>query len=152
MAPVPTPPVARLLDLLTDIKPARGYWTALCPAHDDQQNSLSVGIGKQDGRALVKCHAGCTVAAILTAINLTMTDLFPGEHTNGTAKSVVPAQGVTTRPKLIKTYDYYRADGTMAFQACRFEPKTFRQRHRNGNGEWTWSLEGVDLVPFRLPE
>jgi len=38
----------------------RERYTARCPAHDDRVASLSVAKGS-DGRALVKCFAGCTV-------------------------------------------------------------------------------------------
>ncbi len=34
----------------------------------------------------------------------------------------------------------------------RFVPKDFRQRRPNGNGKWTWSLNGTKRVPYRLPE
>jgi hypothetical protein len=53
-------------------------WTAKCPAHKDGQNSLS--IHHRDGKWLLKCHAGCTWEAIITAIGITAGDLFdPGE-------------------------------------------------------------------------
>ena len=38
-------------------------WSACCPAHDDRNPSLSISAGS-DGRALLKCHAGCTVDAV----------------------------------------------------------------------------------------
>jgi hypothetical protein len=53
--------------------------TARCPAHDDRDPSLTVGIGV-DGRALVHCHAGCPVEAILEALRLAWPDLFPPGH------------------------------------------------------------------------
>jgi len=53
---------------------ARG-WSAQCPAHDDGENSLSVGVGR-DGRVLLKCFAGCTTAAVLGKLGLTMRELF----------------------------------------------------------------------------
>jgi len=31
------------------------------------------------------------------------------------------------------------------------EPKTFRQRHRNGSGKWTWNLKGIRRVLYNLP-
>jgi len=32
-------------------------WSARCPAHEDRQASLSIAEG-EDGRVLLKCHAG----------------------------------------------------------------------------------------------
>ena len=43
--------------------------TALCPAHDDNRNSLSLNEGS-DGRVLFKCQAGCSVDQILAALSL----------------------------------------------------------------------------------
>jgi hypothetical protein len=50
-------------------------WSSCCPAHDDRSPSLSVSTGA-DGRALVKCHAGCTVEAVCGALGLKQSDLF----------------------------------------------------------------------------
>jgi hypothetical protein len=54
-----------------------GQYTACCPAHPDASPSLSVGQGA-DGRNLVKCHADskCTAQSIVTAMSLTLSDLF----------------------------------------------------------------------------
>ena len=51
-----------------------------------------------------------------------------------------------------KTYDYVDAAGALLFQVVRYRPKTFRQRRPNGRGGWEYNLQGVDLVPYRLPE
>jgi hypothetical protein len=53
-------------------------WSALCPAHNDKEPSLSLREG-DDGRALVKCHAGCTPEAVVAALGLSMAALFPSE-------------------------------------------------------------------------
>jgi putative DNA primase/helicase len=154
VASVANDAVQRLLDKLEGVKPKGSYWTALCPAHDDKQSSLSIGNGK-DGRALMKCHAGCAFPAIIAAMALPATELFAdgARSSNGNSTAVVAkSTGVETRARLVKSYDYYAADGRLAFQSCRLEPKTFRQRHRNGGGEWVWNLQGVELVPYRLPE
>ncbi|MDA1044828.1 MAG: DUF3987 domain-containing protein, partial [Verrucomicrobia bacterium] len=49
-------------------------------------------------------------------------------------------------------YNYSDETGALLFQTVRMEPKSFRQRHRNGGTDWTWNLEGVRRVPYRLPE
>jgi len=51
-------------------------FTALCPAHDDHEPSLSVGEGK-DGKAVVTCHAGCRREDVLAELGLGWKDLFP---------------------------------------------------------------------------
>ncbi|REK24792.1 MAG: DUF3987 domain-containing protein [Planctomycetota bacterium] len=71
-----TTPVERLLAKLPDVKQAGTGWSARCPAHEDQRPSLSVAEG-DDGRALVNCHAGCTVDAICAALGLRVADLMP---------------------------------------------------------------------------
>ena len=37
---------------------AGGGWMARCPAHDDREPSLSIR-DADDGKVLVRCHAGC---------------------------------------------------------------------------------------------
>ena len=61
-------------------KKAGAGWTTTCPAHVDRRASLSIGRG-DDGRWLLKCHAGCGVDAILAAVNLELRDLFPQTDT-----------------------------------------------------------------------
>ena len=56
------------------------------------------------------------------------------------------------KSKLAKTYDYHDADGQLIFQVCRMEPKDFRQRRPDGNGGFIWNMQGVERVPYRLPE
>jgi hypothetical protein len=53
----------------------RGY-LARCPAHEDRTPSLSIGQGG-DGRILLRCWAGCQTGAVLAALGLSWTDLFP---------------------------------------------------------------------------
>lgn len=50
-------------------------WTACCPAHDDREPSLSISLGA-DGRVLLHCFAGCSVADIARALGLRVADLF----------------------------------------------------------------------------
>jgi hypothetical protein len=52
-----------------------GRWIARCPAHADRAPSLTVSEGR-DGRALLHCFAGCSLAAILQSAGLTMKHLF----------------------------------------------------------------------------
>ena len=67
------------VDILARLKGVRRSgrgWTAKCPAHEDQQNSLS--IHHPDGKWLLKCHAGCDWKAVIAAIGVTPGELFDG--------------------------------------------------------------------------
>jgi hypothetical protein len=46
---------------------AGGGWIARCPAHDDSDPSLSIHDG-DDGKLLVRCHAGCNQARVIAAL------------------------------------------------------------------------------------
>jgi hypothetical protein len=79
--PDPARPVAKVLARLQNVVQSRSdQWSALCPAHGDQNNSLSVSEG-DDRRVLLFCHAGCDIEAIVKALDLKMHDLF---HRNRT--------------------------------------------------------------------
>jgi hypothetical protein len=69
-------PLETLLAKLPGAKKVGDGWAARCPAHDDRRASLSIRQG-DDSAALVKCHAGCDTAAVLSAVGLTLADLFP---------------------------------------------------------------------------
>lgn len=61
-------------------------------------------------------------------------------------------QDVAKTPgKIVSTYDYRDESRNLLMQVVRLEPKTFRQRRPNGDG-WSWSVKGVRVVPYRLPE
>src|SRR5687768_332272 len=111
------PPVERLRDRLHNVRPCGVGFTARCPAHDDRHNSLKIDEG-DDGRALVHCHAGCPPETIVAAVGLTMADLFPpnAEPTFGDARS---STGPSTGRRIVATYDYPDADGTLLYQAVR---------------------------------
>jgi len=53
--------------------------------------------------------------------------------------------------KIVKTYDYTDTDGTLLYQVCRLEPKSFRQRRPDSSGGWIWNLDERRVL-YRLPE
>lgn len=73
----PSEPVRHLINRIEGVSQVGSGWVGLCPAHDDKDPSLSIGEG-DDGRALVNCHAGCSPEAVVAALGLEMSDLFPG--------------------------------------------------------------------------
>lgn len=52
-----------------------GKWRARCPAHGSDKNT-SLSVADRDGRVLLHCFAGCSTEAVLTAVGLTLRDLF----------------------------------------------------------------------------
>ncbi len=143
-----------ILPRLDAVRKTAAGWQARCPAHDDQTASLAIALG-DDGRLLLHCHANCATADVLRAVNMTMADLMPkqngGSHnephqTNGAARSKGKSVG-----RIVAEYDYHNESGKLLYQAVRFEPKDFRQRAPNGDG-WSWKLNGVNRVLFRLPK
>jgi hypothetical protein len=55
---------------------AVGRYIARCPAHQDRSPSLTIRL-EDDGRILLHCFAGCEPDAVLGAIGLEFSDLFP---------------------------------------------------------------------------
>jgi hypothetical protein len=69
-------PIVSRLESLPKAREVRpGDWIASCPAHSDAHPSLGWTFGR-GGRVLLRCHAGCAVAAIVQALGATMSDLF----------------------------------------------------------------------------
>jgi putative DNA primase/helicase len=130
-----------ILTRLPDARKTGNGWEARCPAHDDRRASLSISQG-DDGRALMKCHAGCTTSAIVGKLGLTMKDLMPSFNYISVAKK--------GKPKLVATYHYVDAKGKLLYEVCRYDPKDFRQRAPKPSGGWTWSVKGIERVPYHL--
>ena len=123
-----------LRDKLRNVKGNEKRFTALCPAHDDKNNSLSVAV--KGDKIMVHCFAGCTPETIMESLGLKVSDLF------------ITKEG--TKKRLVKAYDYTDEKGEMLFQVCRFHPKSFMQRHKNGEGAWTYSMKDVRRVLYHL--
>lgn len=67
----------KLLDRLDKTKQTGPHrWIARCPAHDDKHPSLAI-TETPDGTVLVKCFTGCGFDAIVAAVGLEPSDLFP---------------------------------------------------------------------------
>jgi archaellum biogenesis ATPase FlaH len=82
----------------------------------------------------------------------------PREQANG-----VKFEKQKPRGKPVAFYDYQDFEGRLFLQVVRYEmpdgSKTFRQRtpkvrepRNDAPGDWNWTAEGVELLPYRLPE
>ena len=74
-------PIDRLLSRLERVKATGpGKWSASCPGplhnHGDRSPSLSIATGDDD-RALIRCFTGCSPSEIVSAVGLSLSDLFP---------------------------------------------------------------------------
>ena len=117
-----------------------GRTTSLrCPGHDDRSASLSALPPKEDGCVRLKCHAGCSLNQILDGAGLSRKYIGPA------TSQVQPIR----KREIVASYDYRDEAGTLLFQVVRFEPKDFRQRRPDGNGDWIWNLNGVQKTLFK---
>jgi heme-degrading monooxygenase HmoA len=90
--------VTKLLAKFAGVKKTSSGWSARCPAHEDRQASLSIGQG-DDGRVLLKCHAGCGHKKIVAALGLEERDLFDADATPTTTKKSSSSKPATKASK-----------------------------------------------------
>jgi putative DNA primase/helicase len=69
-------------------------WMARCPAHEDREPSLSIA-GGDDGRILVRCHAGCEQHRVIAALRAR--GLWSGAERRSGNGSGLPS-GAISRP------------------------------------------------------
>ncbi len=110
-------------------------YLGLCPAHEDRNPSLSLTLA--DNKILLNCHAGCSFDGIVSAVGMNQSQFFFHSDISKTPKK-----------KEVCRYRYENKGGKHAFEVVRFAPKDFRSQRPDGR----WSLEGVERVPYRLPE
>ena len=128
-----------------------GGWVAKCPAHGDDNPSLSIARG-EDGRWLVYCHAGCSAEAVVESIGLKMCDLMPAnEKPNRTIKG--------RWGQWVCDYVYTDAAGATLYKASRYVKedgkKTFIIKVPDPSAKFGWAFglakKKIMRVPFRLP-
>lgn len=139
-------PVANLLGKLQGVRKEGAGWAARCPAHEDHRASLTIGIGS-DGKALLRCHAGCHYDAVLGAVGLRKRDLFE-------APRKVKAKEKREGP-IVAAYVYRDEAGKTLFRVTRHDPKEFLQwRYENSAtaAGWARGVKGVRKVLYRLDE
>jgi hypothetical protein len=98
-----------------------GHWASLCPAHDDEHHSFSIGLGAR-GQLMVKCQAphGCSFDKVCAALQLRPGEFFP----KGSGMADVKHTYVTH-------YEYRDEKGVLLYHVVRWNPKHFTQRRPN---------------------
>lgn len=132
--------VDRVLERLQDATETTSGWRARCLAHDDQNPSLTIAEGN-DGRALLKCFAGCEISDIVAALGLEMHELFEGRN----GKRVIREAHAPSRD-------------TATVQGCTLEgyaeakglPVHFLQRL--GLSNVRYARKPALRIPYRLPD
>lgn len=126
----------------------------LCPAHDDRSPSLSVGPGRTQP-VLLNCHAGCEPDAIIESGGIDWATVCNPLD----MPDAVPSRDMwTPRGTASQIYPYRDAEGRLLFEVLRVPQeggrKTFMQRRPDAEAPHghKWNLDGVERVPYRLPE
>ena len=126
-----------LTDLIKGLNARRAgsQWMAACPAHDDRNPSLA--IREDEGTILLRCHAGCSQADVIAALEAR--GLWQVAHTTKPVK------------RILSIYGYTDEHGELLYEVVRFEPKDFRQRRPDGRGGWIWRKHPRQVL-YHLPE
>ena len=107
------------------VKPRRqsdGSYKCICPSHYDKEQSLSVANGKEVGKIVLYCHAGCDMKAILQEVGLTLADI-------GEDKPEITWRSKAEyfmKRKIEAVYDYTDEKGRYLYSKVRFEGKHIR--------------------------
>lgn len=140
-------PLENVLGKLERVRKCGNGFQARCPAHDDDKPSLSIAEG-DDGRVLVKCHAGCDPDVVLGAIGLDWRDLFADAE----REIDRPVRSSASRERIVARYVYRDGAGAVVGSVVRLDPKGFGQQRPDDGDGWLWGLEGAQLPLYRLPE
>lgn len=124
----------------------------VCPFHTEKTPSCSV----DDEKGLFQCF-GCKAAGSVIDLVMRLDGInfkTAVEKLGGTTGFSQPKQPTTPKSdKQIKAiYHYTDENGKDLYEVVRYEPKDFRQRHRNESGDWVWNMDGVTRVLYHLPE
>src|SRR5262245_31701855 len=171
--------IEQFLECLDGVKRSGKGWKALCPAHEDRNASLSVAEGT-GGRILCHCFAGCTKESIVTALELTMSDLFnesPSQPGPRPKKRKKPARKPVDWPRCVEKFtdDWaermgkwrglppgffleLKAQGKIGvYDGCVASPvendgEIIGVHVRARNGNWFYKPDGITAMPMILGE
>lgn len=118
-----------------------------CPAHRGADLNCTVNPGTKGADVVITCQShGCEYKDIVAALGL---EAQPERSQSAQPRASAPKP---TRATITKTYDYHDATGALIYQTVRTDPKDFFQRRPRERGGWVNNLQGVEAVPYRLPE
>lgn len=130
-----------VLPKLSNVTPSSNGYRACCPAHNDENPSLS--IKNVSDKLVLYCHKGCSFEEIIRALDL----YTPKQKIKGFS-----INSPNQRKKVVAVYDYTDENGKLLYQVVRFEDKQFGIRRPNGQGGWTWNANGINKTLYCLPD
>ena len=161
----------RLRGLGIEPRQSGSGYSCRCCAHEDRSPSLSINVG-DDGRVLLTCHAGCSLAAVLESLRLEPKDLFPESASAssprrspgrpaGKPKPTFPtveaavADVVRYRGEPAGRWEYHDADGRLVGLVVRWNTttgKTFLPISLTTSGSWICKGMPAPRPIYRLPQ
>jgi hypothetical protein len=153
-------------------------WRGSCPIHQGKNDSFAVE--PDTGRWF--CHSACGRGGDILELEAALTGGdFPtrkaevfrllgrvepeyrhnGTRTNGNSAGRAPSKptkptGTAGAWREVARYPYRDRNGSLLFEVVRYlKPdgeKVFRQCRPDGHGGAIWNLDGIERVPYRLPE
>jgi hypothetical protein len=129
-------PIELALSRLEGVMECNGYHKARCPvsSHGKGRGDLdpSLNINEDDdGRTLLLCRAGCSTEAVVSAMGLTMRDLFP-DNGQGGRGGTYPPKNASTPQRQGVTLEEYAAYKKLPIEhlteVCRVERMTYKSR------------------------
>jgi hypothetical protein len=137
-----------LLARLKNVVRSGDGWTARCPAHDDQRNSLS--IHHRDGRWLLNCHAGCGFKNIIGVLGMSAVNFFdeePGQQGHGGRGALLPPNNTRNRATLVT----HTATGLTLAQYATAKALTVDFLKSCGLSEFTYHHQPAVRIPYYGP-
>lgn len=110
----------------------------ICPCHNDKEASLT--ISKGDKGTVLHCHANCEPSDILSAVGLSMRDLFEDSPLQPVDRWKAYVEGRENR-KIEDIYNYVDLNGAYAFTRLRLSGKKFIYGIMDGD-RFNYGLKG----------
>jgi hypothetical protein len=153
-------------------------WRGACPIHRGKDDNFAVEAATGNAYCFSTCNEGWDLIGVEMALSGTdfktaKAEVYrivgriepdyrhTGSRTNGNSAVTVPSK--PTRPsdracawREVARYPYRDRDGNLLFEVIRYlKPdgeKVFRQCRPDSRGDVIWNLDGIQRVPYRLPE